>query len=363
MDAQSIGTFLLQLRKEKHLTQKDIAKLCSISTQAVSKWERGESVPDIELLDRLSMLYSITINEIISGERKATFIDINKRANIITLTVSVVVFMSYLFTFAEVREYQGCCSWRSYFLKGYELVFDGIGGWQIYLTWLVFLILVSQLILNIFIVTKVMQRVSITNYYIIGSSIILIFISLFGIAHELFYIFPQFLILLCATITLVLSIHSGENPQFLNNLKEFSRLRKKSKIPSELMLSENIRGSKLYKMVRIMIIVTSTLFILSFFFFLIGYIIELTSGYQNAERDFIAMSGLVVLVIGVLMLSSYKYIGSVYTSSLLKFDSVLSFGIFIMAFTGFGLSGFIVMVLSIFVPITFVIASYKFKKV
>ena len=57
----SIGSFLQKLRKEDNLTQKDIAMLCNVTTQAVSKWERGDSIPDIEILEKLSILYLLSI--------------------------------------------------------------------------------------------------------------------------------------------------------------------------------------------------------------------------------------------------------------------------------------------------------------
>jgi len=70
MDGQKLSVFLLKLRKENNLSQKDISKLCNVTVQAVSKWERGESVPDIALLEKLSSFYKLSINELINGETK-----------------------------------------------------------------------------------------------------------------------------------------------------------------------------------------------------------------------------------------------------------------------------------------------------
>jgi len=71
MDQTKIANFLADLRKEKNLTQNDVAQLLNISPQAVSKWERGESLPDIQTLIYISKLYSVSIDEILAGERKA----------------------------------------------------------------------------------------------------------------------------------------------------------------------------------------------------------------------------------------------------------------------------------------------------
>lgn len=364
MDANAIGIFLLHLRKEKSLTQKDIAKLCNVSTQAVSKWERGESVPDIELLDRLSMLYSLTINEIISGERKETFVDVDKRANIISLTISIIVFISYLFQFAEIREYnQSGYSWRSYYLKGYELIFDSISGWQVYLSWFVFVMLVSLLVLNIFIVSRIILKKGGVLYYIYASSIILIIVSLFGIAHELFYVFPQFIILISSTLMLWLTIYSGESSVFLYKLKKYNKLRKESKIPSELMLSENSRNSRLYKLVKILIIGMAMLFMLSFLVLLMNYITEMINQYNNPEINFMIVIAFIFLFLSILVLWTYRYLGSIYTNRLLRLDAVLALA---LLFTGvifgrFGVMLFIILGISVGIIATLLKGSKELK--
>lgn len=63
------GQFILQLRKEKGLTQKELAEKLYISDKAVSKWERGLSMPDIALLMPLSQILGVTTTELLSGKR------------------------------------------------------------------------------------------------------------------------------------------------------------------------------------------------------------------------------------------------------------------------------------------------------
>ena len=63
------GEFILELRKEKGLTQKELAEKLYISDKAVSKWERGLSMPDIALLMPLSQIFSVTTTELLSGKR------------------------------------------------------------------------------------------------------------------------------------------------------------------------------------------------------------------------------------------------------------------------------------------------------
>lgn len=69
MDAIKTGGLIAQLRKEKELTQKDLAEALHVSTQAVSKWERGLSCPDIGLLEPLAEALGLTVTELLSGQR------------------------------------------------------------------------------------------------------------------------------------------------------------------------------------------------------------------------------------------------------------------------------------------------------
>lgn len=70
MDKKQFSEFIVLLRKEKSLTQKDVSEIFSVSPQAVSKWENGDSIPDIEILEKMSEFYNVSINELIEGKRK-----------------------------------------------------------------------------------------------------------------------------------------------------------------------------------------------------------------------------------------------------------------------------------------------------
>lgn len=69
MDNERIGTFIKDLRKEKGMTQKELADALHITDRAVSKWERGLNAPDIALLEPLSELLEVSVGELIRGER------------------------------------------------------------------------------------------------------------------------------------------------------------------------------------------------------------------------------------------------------------------------------------------------------
>lgn len=68
MNSEKIGQLLLKLRKEKGLTQKQLADTLFVSDKAVSKWERGLGVPDITLLNAISSVYQVNIEKILQGE-------------------------------------------------------------------------------------------------------------------------------------------------------------------------------------------------------------------------------------------------------------------------------------------------------
>ena len=82
---ESFGQRFLRLRKEKKLTQEDIAKKLNITAQSVSKWENDNSYPDVAILGDIASIFNITVDELLGREVKTTAIleeherkDINK---------------------------------------------------------------------------------------------------------------------------------------------------------------------------------------------------------------------------------------------------------------------------------------------
>ena len=71
MDQKKIGRFLKELRKEKDITQEQLAEKIKVSGRTVSRWETGSNMPDISLLAQLADFYDVSIPEIIDGERKS----------------------------------------------------------------------------------------------------------------------------------------------------------------------------------------------------------------------------------------------------------------------------------------------------
>lgn len=70
IDKVKFGAFVAQLRRERGLTQKELANKLFISNKAVSKWETGVSIPDVGLLVPLAEVLGVTVTELLSGERQ-----------------------------------------------------------------------------------------------------------------------------------------------------------------------------------------------------------------------------------------------------------------------------------------------------
>ena len=69
MNENKIGSFIQLIRKEKGMTQKDLAEQIGVSDKTISKWENGNSVPDTEILSSLCQSLDISVNELLSGEK------------------------------------------------------------------------------------------------------------------------------------------------------------------------------------------------------------------------------------------------------------------------------------------------------
>ena len=63
----SLGTNISRLRAEKRLSQGDLAEVLEVSRQSVSKWETDSSVPDLDKLIKLSQLFGVTLDELVTG--------------------------------------------------------------------------------------------------------------------------------------------------------------------------------------------------------------------------------------------------------------------------------------------------------
>lgn len=101
MNNKNIGLFLTALRKHYKITQDELATRLEISRQAVSKWETGASIPDIELLLKISDLYGISVNDIF-------------RADISNLSFARELQVDYVTGMSKRISIIGCGRWGSF---------------------------------------------------------------------------------------------------------------------------------------------------------------------------------------------------------------------------------------------------------
>ena len=75
MDQKKIGVFLKELRKEKQLTQEQLAEVFGVTNRSISRWENGVNMPDFDLVIKIANYYDVSIEEILDGERKNEMMD------------------------------------------------------------------------------------------------------------------------------------------------------------------------------------------------------------------------------------------------------------------------------------------------
>ena len=86
MDQIKVGAFLKDLRKEKGITQEQLAEELGVSGRTISRWETGSNMPDISLLVEIAEFFDVSIPEIIKGERKSE--DMKEEAKEVAETMS-----------------------------------------------------------------------------------------------------------------------------------------------------------------------------------------------------------------------------------------------------------------------------------
>ena len=69
MNTQNFGKFISELRKEKGMTQLQLAEKLNVTDKAVSRWETGKNFPDIEIFEDLSKILDVSISELLEGKR------------------------------------------------------------------------------------------------------------------------------------------------------------------------------------------------------------------------------------------------------------------------------------------------------
>lgn len=101
MNQENVGKFIAKLRKEKNMTQEDLAELMFVNRTTISKWERGDNNISIDVLVKVSEIFDITINEILIGERQS-------KDNIDKINTVTVDILKKNKKFRKYLVYSGC---------------------------------------------------------------------------------------------------------------------------------------------------------------------------------------------------------------------------------------------------------------
>ena len=123
MNQIKIGEFLKELRKEKGLTQEQLAEQFNVSRRSVSRWETGSNLPDVDILIEMADYYEVDLRELIDGERKS-----EKMNEELKETVLKVAEYS---NEEKKEEYKNCpdflCTWNHSFDFEYRNKVYGVG--------------------------------------------------------------------------------------------------------------------------------------------------------------------------------------------------------------------------------------------
>lgn len=143
MNQTKIGRFISTIRKEKGLTQKDIADKLEISDKTVSKWETGKGLPEVSMMIPLCDILGITVNELLCGEHltdseykqeaEKKMIDLiaekkdSKKKILLEIVVIIISLLSSL-TIIEVSAFLEMKTWLRIVLLiiGIIVIFGGI---------------------------------------------------------------------------------------------------------------------------------------------------------------------------------------------------------------------------------------------
>ena len=116
MDQVKIGNFLKELRKEKDITQEQLAEALNVSGRTVSRWETGRNMPDISILVDIADYYDISIPEIISGERKSEIMNEEERKIAETMSDYATTEKEKIFKEMKIQSIMGVCALVLYWI-------------------------------------------------------------------------------------------------------------------------------------------------------------------------------------------------------------------------------------------------------
>ena len=125
MNKEKIGKYIKFLKERNNLTQEELAKKVPVTREAVSKWEAGRRIPDIETLIILSKIFNLSIESLLSGEESNNAvvnlykdnIKLHKKVGILLLVTILIIitFLIYYFfnNYNSFKWVNGSWPWES----------------------------------------------------------------------------------------------------------------------------------------------------------------------------------------------------------------------------------------------------------
>lgn len=100
---QTVAKNIISYRKAANLTQAALAERLNYSDKAVSKWERGEGLPDVVVLQKIAEIFNVTVNDLIDGKIKKPLSPTNKRRALIASAAALLVWVVATIVFVVLR--------------------------------------------------------------------------------------------------------------------------------------------------------------------------------------------------------------------------------------------------------------------
>ena len=106
MDQARIGKLIAKLRKKKGLTQSQLGEMVGVGDRAVSKWERGITLPNIAIINQLSEILGISSNELLSGKEKISTKskDIKEKRYLLTIVPVILILVSIIIALSNKQK-------------------------------------------------------------------------------------------------------------------------------------------------------------------------------------------------------------------------------------------------------------------
>lgn len=186
MDAKTTGKIINSRRKEKGLTQIQLAELLNVSNRAVSKWENGDGFPDITLLPLISKELDITIDELLTGEKPEPIIkvvesNIGQRSKLINdfkIGFVAALFMAFFAALlGSITELYCIWAFPILFYTHWEIMFAAVSLFSIIAGNLVFFVSITRLHLQ-FSKSEIIKLSAKKGLMLVSTSIVFPFIML-----------------------------------------------------------------------------------------------------------------------------------------------------------------------------------------